>query len=120
MRKAFTLIEILIVVILLAILAAIVVPMFTDVTDEAQASAKATDISAIRSALELYRARAGDFPPALANLEGTFTGTAPDGTTTTYGPFLEQIGLDPTDGAAYEYTYGSTTSYTLEGTTYGT
>jgi len=57
MRKAFTLIEILIVVILLAILAAIVIPMFSDAADQANESAAKTDISTLNTQFELWRAK---------------------------------------------------------------
>lgn len=71
-NKAFTLIEILIVVILLGILAAVVVPQFSDVSSQAQDNANATVEKAIRSQLELYRADPnmgnGGYPDALADL----------------------------------------------------
>ena len=44
MRSAFTLIEILIVVILLGILAAIVVPMFTDAAEDTNIAACDTNV----------------------------------------------------------------------------
>lgn len=65
-KKAFTLVEILIVVVILGILAAIVVPQFTNASTEAQAGNVATQLQTIRSQIELYRVRNnGAYPPAL-------------------------------------------------------
>src|SRR5690606_23920322 len=55
--SAFTLVEILIVVIILGILAAIVVPQFTSASEDAQISNVETQISTIRNQVELYRVR---------------------------------------------------------------
>ena len=56
-KKAFTLVEILIVVVILGILAAIVVPQFTNASSEAQAGNVATQLQTIRSQIELYRVK---------------------------------------------------------------
>ncbi len=54
MRRAFTLIEILIVVVILGILAAIVIPQFTDASQEAMTSSLLTQLQTIRSQTELH------------------------------------------------------------------
>ncbi|MCH8004927.1 MAG: type II secretion system protein [Planctomycetes bacterium] len=54
MRRAFTLIEILIVVVILGILAAIVIPQFTDASQEAMRSSLLTQLQTIRSQVELH------------------------------------------------------------------
>lgn len=74
-RKAFTLVEILIVVVILGILAAIVIPQFTSASEEAQASSAASQLSTVRNQIELYRVRNNGQPPELDNL---FTGDAAD------------------------------------------
>ncbi len=53
-RRAFTLIEILIVVVILGILAAIVIPQFTDASMEAQEASVHSMLQTIRSQVELY------------------------------------------------------------------
>ena len=53
-EKGFTLIELLIVVIILAVLAAIVIPQLRSSSTDAKISALDTDLSTIRSAIELY------------------------------------------------------------------
>ena len=55
--RAFTLIEILIVIVILGILAAIVVPQFTDAASGAQATSMRSQLSTIRSQIEVWRLR---------------------------------------------------------------
>lgn len=57
MKSAFTLIEILIVVILLGILAAIVIPQFTDASDDANLAAAQTDIAHLNGQYQLWKAK---------------------------------------------------------------
>jgi general secretion pathway protein G len=68
-RKAFTLVEILIVVVILGILAAIVVPQFTNATQDSQAGNIQTQLSTINTQIELFRARTG---ASNAQLEALF------------------------------------------------
>jgi general secretion pathway protein G len=61
--SAFTLVEILIVVVILGILAAIVIPQFTSASQEAIKGALASQLQTISSQVELYRVRnAGQMP----------------------------------------------------------
>lgn len=62
-RKGFTLVEILIVVIILGILAAIVIPQFTEASNDARESALASDLQTLRSQVELYKIQHLDTPP---------------------------------------------------------
>ena len=67
-RRAFTLIEILIVVVILGILAAIVIPQFTDASTEAQEASLRSQLQTVRSQLELYRVKNADvYPDLVAN-----------------------------------------------------
>jgi len=66
MPRAFTLIEILIVVVILGILAAIVIPQFTDAADDANEASMRSQLQTVRSQIELYRAQGesgGTFDP---------------------------------------------------------
>ncbi len=67
-RKAFTLVEILIVVVILGILAAIVIPQFTSASEEAQISSAESQLQTVRNQIELFRVRNNGNPPALADL----------------------------------------------------
>lgn len=66
--RAFTLVEILIVVVILGILAAIVVPQFTNASQEAQVGNVETQLQTIRSQVELYRVKNnGNYPDFATN-----------------------------------------------------
>jgi type II secretion system protein G len=63
LTRAFTLVEILIVVVILGILASIVVPQFASATEQAQRSAIVDQIRKLRQAIAVYYVRAGnDYP----------------------------------------------------------
>ncbi|MDY7108372.1 MAG: type II secretion system protein [Planctomycetota bacterium] len=66
-KRAFTLIEILIVVVILGILAAIVIPQFTDASQEAMLSSVQSQLQTLRSQIELYRVKEGGTLPNMAD-----------------------------------------------------
>lgn len=71
-KKAFTLVEILIVVVILGILAAIVIPQFTKASEDAQIGNVKTQLSTIQRMVELYRVRNnGQYPFSASQLTWT-------------------------------------------------
>lgn len=72
-RPAFTLVEILIVVVILGILAAIVVPKFTNASDDARIGAFITSLKTYADACEYFAVKEGAYPP-----DGS-SGVMPDG-----------------------------------------
>lgn len=70
-RKAFTLVEILIVVVILGILAAIVVPQFTSATQDSQAGNIKSQIGTLQRQIELYQAKTNAYPIWTANAAAT-------------------------------------------------
>src|SRR3954469_7304480 len=70
--KAFTLVEILIVVVILGILAAIVVPQFASATSDAQKSAMADQVAKMRRVLTVYYVRNGNVYPTITAGDGTW------------------------------------------------
>ena len=66
MKKAFTLVEILIVVAILGILAAIALPTFQDHITEAKEAAAKDNLRILRNAIELYAARNNGVAPGYA------------------------------------------------------
>lgn len=104
-NTAFTLVEILIVVIILGILAAIVIPQFTEASNDARRSALVTDLQTVRAQLELYKVQHLESYPdsnVMTNFVLQLTSrSAANGTMgtdpTTYplGPYLQQFPTNP-------------------------
>jgi general secretion pathway protein G len=105
--RGFTLVEILIVVIILGILAAIVIPQFTNASNNARTSSVQSTLQSIRSQIELYKIQHNDTPPALTdgvvnwgyltgwtNTTGTTTASA-NSTNYPFGPYLQQVPTNP-------------------------
>jgi prepilin-type N-terminal cleavage/methylation domain-containing protein len=63
-RRAFTLIELLIVVAIISILAAIALPNFLEAQTRAKVSRAKADLRSIATALEAYRLDLNDYPPS--------------------------------------------------------
>lgn len=63
MRKGFTLIELMIVVIIIGILAAIAIPKYVDVTKKAEAARVISDFRVILAAVQMCLAETGEYPP---------------------------------------------------------
>lgn len=61
-RRAFTLIELLLVMVILAILAAVVVPKFTGRTEQARTTRAIADIATLKGALSQYEIDNGHYP----------------------------------------------------------
>jgi prepilin-type N-terminal cleavage/methylation domain-containing protein len=111
-QLAFTLIELLIVVIILAILAAIVIPQFTSTTTDAQESALDADLATMRSAIELYKVQhtGGIYPGAVATSGGTCAATKGTGTANSAQAFMDSM-LMASDAAGDTCSTGDTSTY---------
>jgi general secretion pathway protein G len=70
-KRAFTLIEILIVVVILGILAAIVIPQFSDASTEANEANVRSQLQTLRGQLELYKVQHNDVYPDLDTTQWT-------------------------------------------------
>lgn len=93
MKKAFTLIELLIVVAIIAILAAIAVPNFLEAQTRAKVSRAVSDMRTVATALEVYYIDNNKYPPFLTQTSivktcagsGTFIGNSVLGVRTAAG-----------------------------------
>ena len=121
----FTLVELLIVVIILSILAVVVIPQFTNTTDDARLSAADTALGNMRAVVDLYYAQHAEYPSrngdgtnaANSNLAfvwqlarytdgaGVAALTSDPNNNAIYGPYLkkEEVPLEPlTNSSALE------------------
>jgi general secretion pathway protein G len=89
-RQGFTLVEILIVVIILGILAAIVIPQFTNASEDARVSSLQSTLQTLRSQIQLFKLQHGDALPNLVTDWTPLTGSSTYGSQT-FGPYLQAI-----------------------------
>ena len=106
-KRAFTLIEILIVVVILGILAAIVIPQFTDASGDAMDANIRSQLQTIRSQIELYNVQL----PGL-----TYSGRAGSDDATFWNDlvnndYLQQAPRNPRQAAA-------TAAFVMDGSVY--
>lgn len=119
-RKGFTLVEILIVVVILGILAAIVIPQFTNASTAAKASSVLSQLQTLRSQVELYKNQHNnEFPTSDGTLTGTWDWTKMtsktdiDGAVGTtagthiYGPYMQQAPKNPFVVTASQTEFGT-------------
>jgi general secretion pathway protein G len=103
-RSAFTLVEILIVVVIMAILAATIIPQFTDSTKDAKASTGKFNLHTLRSQIQLYRAHHEGNAPGndLAELMASTNsdGTIGTGASYPYGPYISEMPVNPFTNSA--------------------
>ncbi len=67
-RRAFTLVEVLLVLIILVIIGSIVVPNLFGVKDKADIDAAKTQVNALKSAMNMYRLDLNKYPAAIKDL----------------------------------------------------
>ncbi|MFB3894063.1 MAG: type II secretion system major pseudopilin GspG [Phycisphaerae bacterium] len=102
-RRAFTLIELLLVMVILAILAALVIPRFTGQAEKARKKAAASDIASISLALNNFEVNCGRFPTTSEGLAALIA--QPGGVTGWEGPYLDPGKGIPKDPWGREYVY---------------
>jgi general secretion pathway protein G len=114
----FTLIEIMVVVVILGILAAVVIPKLMDAPDKARISKAKTDISALESALNMYKLDNYNYPSTQQGLESLVAPPQGDPPARNWKPggYIEHLPKDPW-GNPYQYlnpgTHGEIDIFTL-------
>ena len=99
---AFTLIEIMVVVIILGILAATIIPQFMGTTQEAKISAAKSQVAELESALERFYVHMDRYPTADEGLKVLVDPPANDEDKKWRGPYIKQLRDDPW-GHPYQY-----------------
>lgn len=66
-RRAFTLLELLIVISIIAVLAVAIIPNFVGFDSEARVSATRTNLESLRTRVTLFRAKEGKYPESLGD-----------------------------------------------------
>jgi general secretion pathway protein G len=99
-KSGFTLVEILIVVIILGILAAIVIPQFTNASQDARESALLSQLQTLRSQIELYKLQHMDvLPDLVTNWNPMTTKTDISGAASVnpndFGPYMQSAPTNP-------------------------
>src|SRR5216684_6448158 len=70
-RQAFSLIELMIVIVIMAVLAAIIIPKFQDQSRRSKEAALKSDLSQVRTAIATFQADTGFYPKLLTDLAAT-------------------------------------------------
>jgi general secretion pathway protein G len=113
LRRAFTLVEILLVLTIIAILAALVIPKMVGRSEQARNTAAHADLSSIKTALDAFEVDNGFYPKGMQDLI-----VQPSNAKNWHGPYLEKIPSDPW-GNNYLYYYPgkhNSSSYDLSST----
>src|SRR6478735_876496 len=102
-KGAFTLVEMLLVLVILAVLAAIVIPKFSGRSQQAKETAAKSQISSIEMALDAFEVDTGFYPSGNNGLNALLD--PPSNAPSWKGPYLKKgIPLDPW-GNPYVYNY---------------
>lgn len=97
--RAFTLVEMMAVVVIIGILAAVIVPKFLTQVDKSYGVRAQKDISAISQAITMYRLDTNQFPEQLSDLWNNNNDAVGYS-----GPYLEKGKVKDPWGNDYEYT----------------
>jgi general secretion pathway protein G len=103
---AFTLIEIMVVVVILGVLAVTIIPQFIGTTHDAKVSAAKTHVAELEAALERFNIHMDRYPTAEESLKSLVE--RPGGEAAAWrGPYIKQLRPDPW-GQPYQYRFPGT------------
>jgi general secretion pathway protein G len=99
LSRAFTLVEMLLVITIIGILAALVIPKMVGRSEQARQAAARADLSSVKTALDAFEVDNGYYPKGLQDLL-----QQPSNAKNWHGPYLDKIPQDPW-GNDYVYDY---------------
>jgi general secretion pathway protein G len=104
LRRGFTLIELMVVLVIIGVLAALIVPNVLDRTDDARATAAKADINNLMQALKLYKLDNQRFPSAEQGLEALVNKPTAGAVPPNWRRYLDKLPADPW-GRPYQYIF---------------
>jgi general secretion pathway protein G len=100
--EAFTLIEIMVVVVILGILAATIIPQFMGTTHDAKVSAAKAHVAELESAIERFNVHMDRYPSMEEGLKALVEPPPGDENKKWRGPYIKELRNDPW-GNSYQY-----------------
>lgn len=102
LQQAFTLIEVMVVVVILGILAAVIVPKVINRPEQARIVRAQEDIASLDNAMDLYKLDNGYYPSTDQGIQALVTKPTSDPAPQNWRQYLKQVPNDPW-GRPYQY-----------------
>ena len=102
LQRAFTLIELMVVLVIIGVLAALIVPNVLERADDARSMAARTDVNNLMQALKLYKLDNQRYPSAEQGLGALIAKPTQGPLPPNWKPYLDKLPNDPW-GNAYQY-----------------
>jgi len=102
LRRGFTLIELMVVLVIIGVLGALIVPNFLDRADEARVTAARTDVNNLMQALKLYRLDNQRYPSTEQGLDALIRKPTSGAVPPNWKPYLDKLPSDPW-GRPYQF-----------------